>query len=291
MFGRAGIGWLRGVALLVASAVAGCASTPQAPVLGQTIEEVAQQQSDFAVVLQFLEAGSTFSVGEVYRHDPSSRDSLIFIDGRLVCSYVSAQGAPVDRPWVSQPDGLVDWRWVSQPDGLQYLAAQLRGACGLAEKPPARLVTDATVPVPEAPPQVMDSSADSKPQSEVVEGAYQTLFLTAGIVLSPVILAVGLPTLAVVGAMNQSVEGKRAKAGLGMSGAEAEKILGTPSARFNLAGSGTEVLAYVSGAMGLSGSWYIGVRDGHVIWTHRDDGWLKGLAGQAVEDGKKKQSP
>jgi hypothetical protein len=275
------------VALLVASAVGGCASTPPAPQVGQTPEQVAEQQSNFAVVLQFLVAGTRFSVGEVYRHDPNTRESLIFIDGRFACSHVTEWTAPVEQPWLSQPDDLVNWRWVSQPDGLEYLAARLRGTCGLADMPPARLLTDAEVPIPEVPPKVADSSAqDSQQMNPWAQGAMETLFYTAGIVLSPIILAVGLPTLAVGDAMNHSVEGKRAKAGPGMSSAEAVKILGTPSARFNLSGSGTEVLAYIGGAMAVSGNWYVGVCDGRVIWTHRDDEWLKGLAGQAISQAK-----
>lgn len=279
MFGRAGIGWLRSVPLLVAVVLAACASTPPAPQVGQTPEQVAEQQRDFTGQLQFVQDGSRYAVGTVYGGDNRPRSSIVFIDGRVACS--------LSTEWAA----LLDWRWVSQPDGLEYLAAQLRGACGLADKPPERYLTDAEVPIPEAPPKVAESETQDSEQTNVLaQGAMETLFYTAGIVLSPIILAVGVPTLAVGAAMSHTTEGKRAKAGLGISAAEAEQILGTPDARFNLVGSDTEVLAYISGAMDIAGnwrSWYVGVRDGRVIWTHRNDEWLAGLAGQAISQAKK----
>jgi hypothetical protein len=275
---------LQCVLLVFAAAVAGCATTPPAPEVGQTPEQVAEQQSNFTLELQFIQDGSTFAVGTAFNGENSWRSSIVFIDGRVACSF--------STKWAA----LLDWRWVSQPDGLEYLAAQLRGACGLADNPPERFLTDAMVPVPEALPKVAESGDDSKPPSGAQRGVVEVLATSLGIVLSPVILAAGIPTLAVGGAMGHGLEGKRARIRPGMPGDEAEKILGTPTARFNLAGSATEVLAYlsaadavsVSGSLAMASSWYVGVRDEQVIWTHRNDDWLVGLAEQAISQAKKK---
>lgn len=271
--------------LLILSLLAGCATTPPALQSGQTLGQVAEQQSNFTVELQFIHDGSTFAIGTVYSAETSLPTSIVFIDGSVACSS--------GTEWAE----LLDWRWVSQPDGLEYLAARLRGACGLAETAPTRFLTDATVPIPEAAPQVVDSEADSEPQSEAERGVIEVLATSIGIALSPVILAVGIPALAVGGAMGHGVEGKRSMIHPGMPGDEAEKILGTPTARFTLAGSATEVLAYLSGAdavsvsgsLAMASNWYVGVRDGQVIWTHRNDDWLKGLADQAIEEAKRAQ--
>jgi hypothetical protein len=53
-----------------------------------------------------------------------------------------------------------------------------------------------------------------------------------------------------------------------------------------LPGSRTTVLAYLA-SLTTNRSWYAGIRDGRVIWTHVSDGWLDRMAGQAISQAKK----
>lgn len=266
--------------MLWVSVLAGCASTPSGPpAAGLTRAEVQKDYPGFELLLQFSANGQTYAV-EGRRYGTGTPQSLVFVDERLLCSHPENLGT------------RLDWRWASQPDGLEYLGAQLEGVCGRSDDPPVRFLTDAQFPVPEAPPTVVESAGqDSDQMSPAAQGAVEVLFYSAGIILSPFILAVGIPTLAVSGAVGHGIEGKRAGVHPGMSEREAEKMLGTPDARVALPGSGTEVLAYLTGGDAVSASsklamavsWYVGVHDGEVIWTHSEDDWLHRLAKQAVE--------
>lgn len=260
--------WLPLLAMAVSG---GCASTtPLPPVVDEPVQQVAEQWGNsFRMRWQFLHEGRRYGLGGVNSGTPASwTDHLVFIDGRLACT------APNDI------DGL-DWYWASQADGLAYLAGRMDNACGRGEPVPLRRFQDATAVVPFGPIKLDELPAPTE-KTSVGEGVGATLLGSLVVVGSLVLSPLALGALPVIAANTASVEGKRAQVTLDMPWAEAQPILGTPDITFHLPAASTDVHGYLVTAttMNIAGQWYVGVRDGRVLWLSGSDGWLDALAGK-----------
>lgn len=247
----------------------GCASTPPVPpVVDEPVQQVAEQWGNsFRMRWQFLHEGRRYGLGGVNSGTPASwTDRLVFIDGRLACT------TPNDI------DGL-DWYWVSQDNGLNYLAGRMDNACGRGEPVPLRGFQDATAAVPVGPikldelPTSDETMSFGKAMGDALVGS---LVITLGLVLSPI--AIG--ALPVIAANTASVEGKRTQVTLDMPWTEAQPILGTPDITFHLPAASTDVHGYLvtEMTMNIAGQWYVGVRDGRILWLSGSDAWLDALA-------------
>lgn len=263
--------------LLAVAVSGGCASTPPLPpVVDDSAQQVAEQWGNsFRMRWQFLHEGRRYGLGGVISGTPASwTDHLVFIDGRLACT-------------ASSDIAGLDWYWASQPDGLTYLAGRMDNACGRGESMPPRGFRDATAVVPVGPIKLDELPASDEIDS-VGEGVgavlLYSLVVGAGLILSPI--AVG--ALPVFAANTASVEGKRAQVVLDMPWAEAQPIVGTPDVTFQLPAASTDVHGYLVTAttMDTAGQWYVGVRDGRVLWLSGSDEWLDALAEKIVEQHK-----
>lgn len=247
--------WL---SLLAVALSGGCASTPpQPPAVDEPAQQVAERWgSSFRMKWQFLHEGRRYGLGVVSSDTPATKtDQLVFIDGRLACT-------------ASSDVAGLDWYWVSQADGLAYLAGRMDDACGRDEPVPPRRLRDATAVVPVGPVELDEFPA---PDNYV-----DALDILLGLVLSPVALGF----LPVIAASTASVDGKRAQVNLDMPWADAQPILGTPNVTFRLPAASTDVHGYLETAstMHTAGQWYVGVRDGRVLWLSGGDEWLDPLA-------------
>jgi hypothetical protein len=259
---------------LAAALSGGCASTPPLPpVVDEPAHQVAEQWGEsFRMRWQFLHEGRRYGLGGLNSGTPANwTDHLVFIDGRLECT------APSDIA------GL-DWYWVSQSDGLAYLAGRMDNACGHGEPVPPRGFQDATAAVPVGPIKLDELPASDETRS-VGEGVgtvlLGSLVVGAGLILSPIAIA----ALPVIVANTASVERKRAQVTLDMPWAEAQPILGTPDVTFHLPAALTDVHGYLVTAttMNTAGQWYVGVRDGRVLWLSGSNQWLDALAEKISE--------
>jgi len=228
-----------------------------------------QWKSAFRLHWQVRHEGQSFALAGLLDGSPAVwHDHLVFIDGSLACR-------------VTEDIEGVDFYWASQPDGLAYLAGRLKSACGLPGGSAPRRLTDASVPVPFGPIHIQELPSEMNP---VTQGFLGSLVISAGLVLSPIALGVGLPAVAVGNAKGAATDAKRAEVALGQSWDEARATVGDPIINLLLPGSSTEVRAYVRGDWSVSsaGDWYVGVRDGEVAWTCGRDDWLRGLVDREV---------
>lgn len=269
--------WLRQgrgffAALLAALALAGCASRPVA--IHQPFSEV-MRRGDFFPKSRFSQDGTNYAVGTMYNSASNHSEFLVFIGGRLVGKA---------HPQISG----YDWKWVSQPDGLAYLASRLRRAGGSDAEMAPRELAAATVPIPMGKPPVPEATeaAADGVVGTVVQGAGEVVGATVTVFASFILLPIVIPAAAVGATVSASVRSERFRIEPGMSRDTVVKRLGRPKAVITLAGSGTEVLAYVPGdwSLNFAGNWYAGIREGQVIWTHTAEEWLDGLAKQAIEN-------
>jgi hypothetical protein len=239
-------------------------------------EQVAEQWGiSFRMRWQFLHEGRRYGLGGVNSGTPVSwSDHLVFIDGRLACT-------------ASSDIAGLDWYWASQGDGLTYLAGRMDNACGRGEAVPPRGLQDATAVVPVGLIK-FDELPESDETISVTEGVgtvlLGTLFVVGSIVLSPIAVA-AVPAIVTNTA---SIEGKRAQVALDMPWAEAQPILGTPDVTFLLPAASTDVHGYqvTATTMNTAGQWYVGVRDGRVLWFSGSDEWLDALARKISEQQK-----
>lgn len=266
---------------LTLTAVAGCAtSRPDPAKIGQPVAEVVRQGS-CELISRFIHDGTIYAVGKSYDSTYQSDLYLIFIDDRLVRA-----GLPALPGY--------DWKWSSQPDGLAYLAGVLRGS-GAWEEVATRELGSATVPIPTGKQPIPEAEKAPEDKSD---GASGMAAAAGGIAAYSAVLAVGIVTLpltvpaaAVIATSIRRTESKRLRIDPGMNTDAVTKMLGRPSVVFTLEGSATQVLAYGMGgwSRNVAGSWYVGVRDQQVIWTHARDEWLDGLAEQAIEIERKRR--
>lgn len=238
--------------------------------MDESAQQVTEQWGNsFRMRWQFLLEGRRYGLGSVISGTPAIwTDRLVFIDGRLACT-------------ASSDVAGLDWCWASQADGLTYLAGRMENACGRGEPVPPRRLQDATAVVPVGPIKV-DELPASDEASSVGEGVgavlLGSLVVGVGLILSP--LAIG--AMPVIVANTASVEGKRAQVTLDMPWTEAQPILGTPDVTFHLPAASTDVHGYLVTAttMNTAGQWYVGVRDGRVLWQSASDEWLDALVGK-----------
>ena len=263
--------------LLAAAVSGGCASTPPLPpVVDEPAQQVAEQWGNsFRMRWQFLHEGRRYGLGGVNSGTPASwTDHLVFIDGRLACT-------------ASSDIAGLDWYWASQADGLTYLAGRMDNACGRGEPVPPRGFQDATAVVPVGPIK-LDELPESDETISVGEAVGASLLGSLVVVGSFVLSPIAIGALPVIVANTASVEGKRAQVTLDMPWTEAQPILGTPDVTFHLPAASTDVHGYLVTAttMNTAGQWYVGVRDGQVLWQSGSDEWLDALAEKISEQQK-----
>jgi hypothetical protein len=266
--------------LLAVAVAGGCASAPPLPpVVDESAQQVAEQWGkSFRMRWQFLLEDRRYGLGSVRGVGSGTAANrtvhLVFIDGRLACT------APNDV-------ADLDWYWASQADGLTYLAGRMLNACGRGEAVPPRGLHDASAVVPVGLIKVdeLPEADETFSFGKAVGGSLLgSLVVFGSFVLSPI--AVG--ALPVIAASSASVEGKRAQVTLDMPWVEAQPILGTPDITFLLPAASTDVHGYLVTAttMHTAGQWYVGVRDGRVLWLSGSDEWLDALAETIFEQQK-----
>jgi hypothetical protein len=265
------------VPLLAVAASGGCASTPPLPpVVDESAEQVAEQWGiSFRMRWQFLHEGRRYGLGGVNSGTPVSwADHLVFIDGRLACT-------------ASSDIAGLDWYWASQGDGLTYLAGRMDNACGRGEAVPPRRLQDATAVVPVGLIK-LDEMPESDETVSVIEDVGAVLLGTLAVVGSLVLSPIAVAAVPVVVANTASIEGKRAQVTLDMPWAVAQPILGAPDVTFHLPAASTDVHGYLVTAttMNTAGKWYVGVREGRVLWLSGSDEWLDALAKKISEQQK-----
>lgn len=251
--------------LLAAAVLTACASSPPpTPVADESAQLVAKEWgASFRMRWQFAHEGHVYELVSLYAGSPPHwTDRLVFIDGRLACD---------------STEGLtgVEWFWVSQPDGLAYLAGRLENACGHGDSAPPRHLRDAVAVVPAMPVTIAELPASE--ETSVAEGAGAVLSGSLVVGVSLILSPLAIAALPVVTSTISSVEAGRAQVTVGMQWADALRIVGDPAGRFQLPASATDVQVYG----GIAGAWYVGIRDGQVLWISNPDDWLDSLAKQS----------
>jgi hypothetical protein len=173
---------------------------------------------------------------------------------------------------------------LGQPAGPELLAERLRML--VAGKPdPFATSLDADAPMscpsglrPPPPPP------ERKLSSQIAEGILGSVVVTAMIVLSPFIVAIGIPLATREAMVNQADLGRQSGLRLGDSTADITQLLGEPNDRFLLTSAATEVLFYNS-----SPNLYLGFQGLRLIWLSRSyskNKWLTAIRAQLEQDRK-----
>lgn len=173
---------------------------------------------------------------------------------------------------------------LGQPNGPELLAERLRML--MAGKPdPLAMSLDADAPTA-CPTGLRPPSPkpEQKLSSQIAEGIGQSLFLSAGLVLFPFLVGIGIPVAIGEALVNQEDLGRQSGLRLGDSTEDITQLLGEPNDRFLLMSAGTEVLFY-----GSSPNLYLGLQGSRLIWLNRSyskNKWLTAIRAQLWKDRK-----
>jgi len=293
-----GSGSVRLMTAAIATALAGCASSPPPrtatqplqPVAGETQEVIAERAFLFVAVYQFELAGHRYTLG--HASDAQQRETyseLVFIDGQFACAR--------ERPMETLADldsELTEWERVAEPGGLEHLAEQLRNACESAQPVSPRMAVEG-YGVPPLGDQAASGTSEG-PASSPSEAGVAAAVVAHGVNLAlvdPRLLLIGPLVLLTVGISNlvektlpaKAAEQREAEWRSATTIEEVMKLLGDPVAEFSLPNVNTQVMAY---RLGDVHPYYVGMSGGKPIWIHKEYPWLHSLADQAIEEGKKK---
>jgi hypothetical protein len=253
--------------LLLVSACVGQRFVTLSP--GQTIEE-AGARYEAPMRRPFFMLGSDAgeialfgvdSEGDIVQGFAVPATVLVFDAGRYAC--------------ILSPQQSVQYsECLRQPEGPALLAERLRALCAGQPDPLARI--ESAIPVAELrcprPPMPQDRSAlpEQKEHSPIAQGMAETLFYSAGIILSPIILPAGLAWMGGAAAADQPGLRAQERIALGQDGDAVNAIMGEPSRRLVFDPARIEVRCY---ERKLNWGFCVGLLDGRVAW-YGSSAWM-----------------
>jgi hypothetical protein len=173
---------------------------------------------------------------------------------------------------------------LDKPAGPELLAERLRML--VAGKPDPFVATSRAADGPSPCPSGLrpPPPEPERKHSEFWHGVGEGLFYSAGIILSPFILAIGTPILIGGALQDQRALGQQSGLRLGDSATDIVHLMGEPDHRFQLTSAGTEVLCY---NRSFSPPLYIGLQGERLIWLRWSlSNWLTAIKAQLEQDRK-----
>ena len=172
---------------------------------------------------------------------------------------------------------------LGQPAGPELLAERLRML--VAGKPDPFATTSLAADGPSACPSGLRPPPPEPKRSELLEGLGQTLFLSAGLILSPIIIPISIPFIIGCALQDQKALGQQSGLRLGDSATDIVHLMGEPDHRFLLTSAGTEVLCY---HRYMSVRLYLGFQGERLIWLRwsSQNNWLTAIQAQLEQDPK-----
>jgi hypothetical protein len=257
--------------------LAACASTPTkpAPVLGQSMAEVGAAQD------------TTLRRPAFAFQNDAHRIALYAVDARGAldpcCGMNSAMLVFEDDRYIGKLDAAMALDFsacLAQPDGLALLAERLHSLCAGNSDPLAQPGPNGKTPVGElrcplgedgAPP--IANATDGVNEPTLLNGLGAVVFLSIGLVLSPVLV----PAAVVYGGgaklHDQPSLDAQEKLQIGMTTAEATELMNKPTATFFLEPAHTEVRYF---ERSMSPHLWIGFNHDQLVWLRFGitDKWL-----------------
>jgi hypothetical protein len=263
---------VRAVAIaVILSLSSGCAGGPDFPPpgVGASLEEVQASQAREAhrPVFAFEAEGHVFALhrvdekGALDESGTTGGSLLVFEDDRFL-------GA------LERNEALDYSACLAQPDGRTLLAERLRTIASGGADRLAQQEADATVGDRRCPKGSDGSPPVDEARKETFLGALgQSLLLSAGLVLSPILIPAAAGYAGGAAAHDRPSLEAQEKVALAMSVEDVVALMGEPKATFLLMPAGTEVRYW---ERSVSPPFWVGLEDAQVVWLRFDatDRWL-----------------
>jgi hypothetical protein len=270
-----------------------CANAPErpAPVLGETMAEVGAAQDTTLRRPAFAFQSNTHRIalyavdtwGALVTDGATGSAMLVFEDDH----YIGKLDADMALDFSS---------CLAQPDGLTLLAERLHSLCAgnadpLAQPGPVGKTTTGELRCPPGedgtPPIVNATEGLNEPT--LLDGLGQVVFLSIGLVLSPVLVPAGLVYAGGAKLYEQPSLDAQEKLQLGMTSVAATELMGKPTATFFLDPAHTQVRYF---ERLISHPLWVGFEDDQLVWIRfgYTDKWLNAATARLREAAKAPES-
>jgi hypothetical protein len=236
--------------------------------VGDKPADVMSRSGAFLTEYRFESGGHSYALSRALQ-GVVARD-LVFIDDWLACVVkkrrYSHRNDDTSQFWWDQDhwkDPVAKWEWANEPGGLEYLAAMLREACGLA-------------PIRERRQLEREWSRRTMTGAEIGDGAVEVAKVLPVAILFGV-LSHGYGSWppqedkdqrsAFERQDRQDVERRIWSLTLGLPQEGLPAVLGVPDVQYTWPKTATTVNAYYLGSLNR---YFVGLIDGRAAWIHAD---------------------